>query len=166
MLPQDIGILLGKHNLNFTVEKSAVTVLVDKIHIHPDWRYHTENYDADIAILKFLSGITFSEYIFPICWPSRADNEKKFRGTVVGWGKSENKEKLNEDLPKELQVESVINEVCFLGDYKFAIISSNRTFCAGVMNAGPCFGDSGKTFTLAILTLCIACLLSNTFHSY
>lgn len=156
-------------------------MLVDKIHIHPDWRYHTENYDADIAILKFLNGITFSEYIFPICWPSRAENEKKFRGTVVGWGKSENKEKLNEDLPKELQVESVINEVCFLGDYKFAIISSNRTFCAGVMNAGPCFGDSGKTFTfdchsvaqfysngsiIAVLTLCIMCLLSYTFHSY
>lgn len=127
------------------MEKGSVTALVSEIHIHPDWRYHTDNYDADIAILKFLNDIEFSDYIFPICWPSRADIEKDFQGTVVGWGKSKNKEESNEELPKELQVQSVNNEACFLGDYKFAIISSNRTICAGVMNAGPCFGDSGKT---------------------
>lgn len=144
LLPKDIAVLLGKHNLNVMVEKGSTTVYLDQIHIHPDWRYHTDDYDADIAILTFQRPITFSEYILPVCWPSRSDFEDIFQGTVVGWGRSENKEKLQEEMPKRLQVQSVTNEKCFLDYFQFAVISSKRTFCAGVENAGPCLGDSGK----------------------
>lgn len=144
LLPTDIAVLLGKHNLNLTVEKGAKTCYLDRIHIHPDWRYHTDDYDADIAILTLQQPVKFSEYISPVCWPSRSDNDDVFRGTVIGWGMSENEDKQVEEIPKELTVDSVKNEVCFLEYFQFAIISSNRTFCAGVKDAGPCLGDSGK----------------------
>lgn len=66
-------------------------------------------------------------------------------GVIAGWGLSEKSNSELEMTPRKANIRDPIsNEDCFIESAALAKISSNRTFCAGGENLGPCKGDSGK----------------------
>jgi len=66
-------------------------------------------------------------------------------GIVVGFGRSEDKTKIHENIPKMLETPIHSNEDCFLENHVLATLSSKRTFCAGTgTGIGVCKGDSGS----------------------
>ena len=112
------------------------------IFIHPDWNPFTKRYDADIAALFMEDEIPYNKYIYPVCLPQFEMGAKE--GYVTGWGESEDKSKVHENLPKQIKTPIHANEDCFLESVEFSKISSKRTFCGGARNTtGPCRGDSG-----------------------
>lgn len=149
LLPREVVALFGAHDLNDPYETEKIALSPSKIYIHDDWNPFNTNYDADISILEFENGkISFNErsaYIQPIClWDSPAEPPGS-KGTVTGWGKSEDTTKIHENIPKKLEVEIQTNEDCFFSSDSLIQLSSKRTFCAGLQNgSGVCFGDSGS----------------------
>ena len=66
------------------------------------------------------------------------------RAVVSGYGKSEDKSKGHENIPKIILAPVQDNEDCFLKFKQLTELSSKRTFCAGNANGeGVCVGDSG-----------------------
>lgn len=144
LTPGNILVILGGYDLNRAVEVGRETVPVSKINIHPDWNPFTGSYDADIALLELDHAITFNQFIKPVClWESQNDPSTT-SGVVVGYGKSEDKSKNHENIPKKLQIPIHTQEKCFLTFPILANISSTRTLCGGAGNGrGVCVGDSG-----------------------
>lgn len=118
---------------------------INKIIIHEDWKPYVTRYDADIAILFFEREIQFNEFIKPACLPDSSKSNSLIEGKVVGWGSSENTGFKNaENIPRKVNIKKPpSNEYCFLHKKDLTELSSNRTFCAGGENSGPCKGDSG-----------------------
>lgn len=145
LTPGKILTIIGGYDLNKNVEVGRETVPIIKIDIHQDWNPFTQSYDADLALLELEHVITFNNYIKPIClWESQNDPATS-SGIVVGYGKSEDKSKRHENIPKQLQVPIHTQEKCFLSKPDLAKISSTRTICAGAGNGkGVCIGDSGS----------------------
>lgn len=83
MSSEQLLVLLGKFDLSNSNEPGSIAKDVDRIIVHPDWKYDEVKYDADIAIL-FLSGdVEFSEYIAPVCLPTARVNVPIDGGTIV-----------------------------------------------------------------------------------
>lgn len=145
---EDFIALLGKYNLKQIYEKGVVSMEISKIIIHEDWKPYVSRYDADIALLFFEKDTQLSEFIQIICLPSRWEADELKEGKVVGWGVSE---RMNftrgEETPRKIEIKKPpTNEFCFLHEKPLLELSSNRTFCAGGENAGPCLGDSGLLY--------------------
>jgi secreted trypsin-like serine protease len=101
-------------------------------------------YDGDIAMLLFDEEIPLRRFIKPICLWKLSTEMSATEGIVTGWGMSEDTSKIHEAVPKQLKVPIHSNEHCFLTNSNLAMISSERTFCAGSANSsGVCSGDSG-----------------------
>jgi hypothetical protein len=117
---------------------------VAEIHIHPDWNPHSVSFDADLAMLELEIPVSFNNYIQPICiWKSFNDPLEN-SGIIVGYGKSEDKSKNHESIPKVIDTPIHTQEDCFLKNPTLASLSSKRTFCGGYGNGtGVCLGDSG-----------------------
>lgn len=119
------------------------------IYIHPEWNIYAESYDADIAVLSLESFIEYSDKIIPICLPPHIDvkveQKDELMGVVVGYGRSEDASK-HEIVPKRIEIPTVTQTKCFLDNENLALLSSNRTFCAGLKGRTPCNGDSGGGF--------------------
>jgi len=116
-----------------------------EIHIHSDWNVHSERYDADIAIIYSESSVQLTNNIRPVCLRTINLNDDGIVGTVVGWGRSETSQFI-EDIPKEVQMKTENSARCYENFYQLAILSSQRTYCSSgvVENSGPCTGDSGE----------------------
>lgn len=119
------------------------------IKVHPDWKFNSETFDADIAVATLQYPVSFTRSVQPVCLPNYNSVFIHPLGTVVGWGKSETSGPENgdhESVPKQIEVRAVTNEECFLSYVEFAKISSHRTFCAGWpgQNIGPCHGNNFK----------------------
>lgn len=117
------------------------------IKVHPDWKFNSETFDADIAVATLQYPVSFTRSVQPVCLPNYNSVFIHPLGTVVGWGKSETSGPENgdhESVPKQIEVRAVTNEECFLSYVEFAKISSHRTFCAGWpgQNIGPCHGNN------------------------
>lgn len=137
--PNDIIVKLGKHDLSNLYERGSVIAYPSEIIVHPDWKYFTEKYDSDIAIIIFEQPVQFTTSIFPVCLWSEADPPHEQTGFIVGYGKIESR--LLSNTPRELEVEIQTNEDCFLKNHRMALISSKNTFCAGKNSrSGPCHG--------------------------
>lgn len=113
---------------------------IDEIFVHPDWQYTTTPFDADIAILRTVSKITFTDNVKPVCLPSFDAPVYDVTGYVVGYGKSE-ENSFHETKPKHIRINSVTQSVCLFTDPIYAKLSSPRGFCAGEKNKNPCKGE-------------------------
>lgn len=133
-------ILVGKYNLRSKFESDSSNQAVENIFVHPDWKYYSQKYDADLAILKMKVPVHFTKFVQPVCLPTGLYRELS-TGFVVGWGESENK--AVESIPRQVELEIVNAEDCYPEYPELAEISSSRTFCAGGQGTGPCRGDSG-----------------------
>lgn len=135
----EIIVKLGKQDL-LVDEPESIVVYPSKIIIHPEWNVRSKNYDADLAIIFLNTTVEYTNFIMPICLWKQDDEPNETTCTAVGYGKSEAPEFPN--LLRELQVEVLTNEKCFLSNNQLALISSERTFCAGKdIHSGPCQGE-------------------------
>jgi hypothetical protein len=135
---------MGKFSLNSHYEKGAESREIKQIFLHEEWKPYITRYDADIALLEFESQVTLSEFIQVVCIPTSSQSNDLIRGEVVGYGVSERTDfRAAEDTPRKTMINRPpSNENCFLENPLLTSISSNRTFCAGGEDSGPCSGDS------------------------
>lgn len=132
---------LGKHDISEELERGSVTVYPYNILIHPDWKYDSKNFDADIAIILLEREVQMTESIFPICLGSQNSAVSGQIGKVVGWGMAEAGTP-NEDKPRELNVTMKSLSECLLEDPRLHPMMAKRTFCAGGSStSGPCKGE-------------------------
>ncbi|XP_075157337.1 gastrulation-defective [Haematobia irritans] len=172
----EVLVFLGRHNLKNWNEEGSLAAPVDDIFIHPDYNQHLSSYDADIAVVVLKNEVRFNTFIRPVCmWSGSTKIEyiEGESGIVVGWGLggfNSTKQLSNTNtVPKIISTPIVSNDACFAANPKYKSLSSNRTFCAGVMfdqtlatkffeskplvfnkhlHQGPCTGDSGAGLML------------------
>lgn len=145
----DILVHLGKYDLNVEREKGSESFTPKEILVHPSWDLNSVRADADLAILVSERRIQFSNKISPVClWSDSVEGEEEV-GTVVGWGRSENKNKNHENTPREVELKRIGDYTCFTDYPQIAYLVSTiqRTFCASsvVLKSGICNGDSGES---------------------
>uniref|UniRef100_F6W5T9 Prothrombin n=1 Tax=Monodelphis domestica TaxID=13616 RepID=F6W5T9_MONDO len=154
---QDLLVRIGKHQrakYERPIEKIAK---LEKVIIHPKYNWK-ENLDRDIALLKLKNPITFSDYIHPICLPSKEMVQKLFlsghKGRVTGWGNlKETWTSTKENLPEIMQKISLPIVEQNLCRASTRIKITDNMFCAGyppnVEERGDsCEGDSGGPFVM------------------
>ncbi|XP_017487283.1 PREDICTED: serine protease gd isoform X2 [Rhagoletis zephyria] len=170
----EVLVFLGRHNLRNWNEEHSIAAPVSEIYLHPDYNAALGTYDADIAVLVLKHQVRFNTYIRPAClWSGAVELEYIIgeRALIVGWGIS----KMHSDsafvgsrpaiaaVPRIIQASIVSNEMCFASKPQLHSLTSNRTFCAGLMlprgqltsravdertGVGPCTGDSGAGLLL------------------
>lgn len=135
-------VIVGGYDLNKKFEVGRETIPPIKIHVHPDWNHLSISYDADITLIELERSVALSEYIQPICFWNSNFEPPGSTGIVVGYGKSEDRTKIHENIPKVIEVPIQAQEKCFLSQPGLAALSSTRTFCAGASDGnGVCSGD-------------------------
>ncbi|XP_065085151.1 transmembrane protease serine 9-like [Ochlerotatus camptorhynchus] len=142
-LPADRLILrLGITNLS-TVGPTLIDHKVKKIIRHG--KYNPTYHQYDVALLKTVNEVVFSDYIQPVCMPTGSTAESYKFGHVVGWGFGEGNQ-----LKPVLQKATLgfVNALTCLSSnpvlYSFLLSKDNSNFCAGNANeTNVCDGDSG-----------------------
>lgn len=81
---EQIEVLLGRHSLKDNSEKGSQTRDVEKIIVHPEWKFNIRKYDADLAILVLDHAVAFSNFIQPACLTDDPELDNENRGVVVG----------------------------------------------------------------------------------
>lgn len=139
---------VGVHNLSNSYEPNRIVAAVSSINMHPDWNPNVERYDADLAVLVLNIPLTFNQFIIPICMiVPNSPAASVATGMAIGYGKSEDRSKYHEDIPKVLGMPIHDDGPCFRKFSSLAKYASSRTFCAGNDNGtNVCQGDSGGGF--------------------
>jgi len=129
-------------------ENAQMRKIIDAI-VHDDWKIKSQDYDADVAVLRLEMPVKISLYVQPVCLTTAAEFVGgSMNGSVAGWGVTEDVRKSEILLFADIQ--SVPDDDCFDEDGKgsqfLEYLSSPRTFCGGNPEQlkGPCDGDSGK----------------------
>lgn len=146
-------LLFGAYDLDDFYETGKTVLSPSEIKTHKNWNPFVKRFHDDIAVLLLESDVQYSEYIRPICMLTEDENHniRITDGTVAGWGKSEDATKKNENIPRKLDLPIVAsNEKCYRDNSLFAIIGSEKSFCAGQPGVGVCLGDSGSAFIVKI----------------
>lgn len=152
-LASHIILYLGLYDMR---QRNATTSEIDEIILHPNWDPHSESYDSDIALLKLRNAIIFSNLISPIClWPLKINEPN---GIVLSWTQPEEGDpgywnyeyNLLHNYPRHFNMPIRSNTECLLKQPRFKDISSERTYCAGGLNSGPCLevGNSGASMAV------------------
>lgn len=82
----EVKVHLGKWNLTDESETGVIVAHSEDFFIHPDWNVTETRFDADIALIRLASVVSFSENIFPICmWQESFKPPKVDGGTTIGW---------------------------------------------------------------------------------
>lgn len=96
--------MFGAYDLSDLFQTGSLSGSPAEIFIHPDWNPFNIRYDADIAAIVIDEEVPFTKYIRPICLSSTSLNSRE--GYVAGWGESEDKNKVHENLPSRLKSRS------------------------------------------------------------
>lgn len=146
---EEATFFFGKHNLDsLSGEQGYIVSGVTQLIVHPDWNFLSDRFDADIALAVLLRTVEFSSFVRPICiWTettSYTDLVGK-NGIIAGWGKTEFTA-VSTATPMWTKLPVVATQTCINSNYKFSLLTSDRTFCAGdrTGETGPCNGDSDK----------------------
>ncbi|XP_074853711.1 prothrombin [Carettochelys insculpta] len=153
----DILVRIGKHQRTKYERNIEKIALLDKIIIHPKYNWR-ENLDRDIALMLLKKPIPFSDYIHPICLPTRELVQSLmltgYKGRVTGWGNlQETWSSSTATLPSILQqvnLPIVSQETCKASTN---IRLTDNMFCAGYSpedskRGDACEGDSGGPFVM------------------
>lgn len=124
-----------------------VEIEIEQKTIHPG--YSSSEFVNDIAVLRLVQDVPFSEFVYPICLPVeeplRSSNFFRKFPFVAGWGAISTKGPSSEKL-LEAQLPVVSNEDCQRAYSRFRnAIIDDRVLCAGYPQGGKdaCQGDSG-----------------------
>lgn len=153
----DLLVRIGKHNRKTYERTMEKIVLLDKIIIHPKYNWK-ENLDRDIALLRLKKPVAFSDYIRPVCLPTKEVVQSLllsgYKGRVTGWGNLfETWSSRSSALPNVLQqvnLPIVGRETCIASTN---IKVTDNMFCAGyspedTQRGDACEGDSGGPFVM------------------
>ncbi|XP_072330818.1 vitamin K-dependent protein C-like isoform X1 [Scyliorhinus torazame] len=136
---------LGEHNRTIDEETEDI-ILIENKYIHPN--FSREKMDSDIALLRLSAAARFSDYILPVCLPTKAMAEVKLlvpgkNVLVTGWGAmDENDDRIRPSTLLFIQIKLTPYKLC--KDTLGGKITSNM-ICAGNPSSGKdaCKGDSG-----------------------
>ena len=137
--PQQLGVLVGDHDLTTGTDTNA-TVLhrVSQVQIHPN--YVQKLNLNDIAVVKTVGDIKFSNQVGPACLPFQHSADS-FGGSIVtalGWGLTANDESTSDTLQK-VRLNVLTNLQCS----KFYSDVSNDQLCTYTEGKDSCQMDSG-----------------------
>ncbi|CAK9825560.1 Serine protease gd [Anthophora retusa] len=115
-------------------------------------RYRLQEWrEKDLAVIILRERVEYNLVIKPIClWASSTNLENVVGkvGYVVGWGYDELGNQYAQE-PRQTTAPIVSQEDCLWSNTNFVLLTSNRTFCAGLKDGtGPCNGDSGSGFVM------------------
>jgi len=79
--PSEFIVLLGRNDIEKSIERGSQIAYPVKVTIHPDWNYAEMKYDGDIALIFLEQEVMFSPFISPICLS--LDQTRNTMGTVV-----------------------------------------------------------------------------------
>ncbi|XP_078271215.1 prothrombin [Rhinoraja longicauda] len=155
--PTDLVVRLGKH-VRAAYERGRERIVkIDKIIVHSkyDWK---KNLNRDIALLHLSKPINFTNYIAPICLPSKEVAASLLRtqhkGRVTGWGNLAesfvNTGSLSPLVLQQIQLPVVEHQIC---KDSTSIKVTHNMFCAGFSeeekeHGDACEGDSGGPFVM------------------
>ncbi|KAH8311007.1 hypothetical protein KR044_003848 [Drosophila immigrans] len=139
------AVSLGRNTLDLVSTGEQRQVI--SVTIHED--YTPANFtDADIALLRMASPVSFSDFIKPIClWNEnyRLQLPSGHLSYVAGWGANE-RGNANTRIAKMTDTDIITETECIRGlkSPESASLVTDRTICASnKQGAGPCTGDSG-----------------------
>ncbi|XP_062708618.1 chymotrypsinogen B-like isoform X2 [Aedes albopictus] len=138
--PNLLSMKLGVTNLNIggAEQKGYGVKLVVRHSKYNPWNHH-----YDVALLKTFNKVKFSDFIQPVCLPSK--NRPFERGTVVGWGIGETNQM--ETILQKADLNFVEFSTCLKSDpvlFSVLLAADHSNYCAGNRNAtNACYGDSG-----------------------
>ncbi|KAL2084920.1 hypothetical protein ACEWY4_020438 [Coilia grayii] len=152
---QQIKLYVGNNDVHQLVKSPSLEVA--SVHVHPQFndRSGNSNYDNDIALIKLVHPITFSEDVMPLCLPPRnSQYPTDTLGTVSGFGIKEGSVIANE--LRYVQLPLVDQDKCRTSINEKRTSSSDisiftdNMFCAGFPegNKDTCQGDSGGAYVL------------------
>ncbi|XP_031360887.1 prothrombin isoform X1 [Lonchura striata] len=153
----DILVRIGKH-VRAKYEKNKEKIaLLDKIIIHPKYNWK-ENMDRDIALMHLKRPISFSDYIHPVCLPTKEVVQRLmlagYKGRVTGWGNlKETWATSPSNLPTVLQQVNlpIVDQSTCKASTRVKV--TDNMFCAGyspdaLKRGDACEGDSGGPFVM------------------
>ncbi|XP_023783872.1 prothrombin isoform X2 [Cyanistes caeruleus] len=153
----DILVRIGKH-VRAKYEKNKEKIaLLDKIIIHPKYNWK-ENMDRDIALMHLKRPISFSDYIHPVCLPTKEVVQRLmlagYKGRVTGWGNLKETWATNpSNLPTVLQQVNlpIVDQSTCKASTRVKV--TDNMFCAGyspdaLKRGDACEGDSGGPFVM------------------
>ncbi|KAM4617640.1 prothrombin [Discoglossus pictus] len=153
----DILVRIGKHHRTKYERMTEKIVQLESIIVHPKYNWK-ENLDRDIALMKLKRPVAFSNYIHPVCLPTKDIVQNLmiggFKGRVSGWGNlAEVWSSAGMSLPQILQqihLPIVSQETCKAST---KIKVTDNMFCAGYSpdadkRGDACEGDSGGPFVM------------------
>ena len=138
---QRLYVRAGEHDL-LTDEGTEQEIRVAQVYTHPD--YDVETVDNDMALLRLRKPFRMTKYVSVACLPSaKTYMDVDSMGTILGWGKRDNKEPFGTDVLHEAQVPIASVHSC-KSVYEDYFISNNMV-CAGYKRGkvDSCAGDSG-----------------------
>lgn len=127
------------------MEGTEENINVIKVFRHPN--FNSRTFDNDIALLRLESPTPFSNYILPVCLPSKemAERELHKNGTVTvvtGWGKDNVSSSHFSSALNVIKVPLVDHDIC---SRQMSHNITENVLCAGVLGQSmdACEGDSG-----------------------
>ncbi|XP_066468940.1 elastase-1-like [Tiliqua scincoides] len=135
--PELWRVVIGIHRLD-RYQSQMVMSRVSAITIHSD--YGKNSFENDIALLKLIRTIEYSDYIQPICLPKASVLVTRMNSCyVTGWGLTKDKGRSRHIL-QEAQVKIVPEHICkkWYGEKL-----TRNMVCAGSESGNTCQGDSG-----------------------
>lgn len=169
MEARNLFVILGGHDLSQQFENGRQTIAVKRIKMHNDWNPSERKFSNDIAVITLLNPVSYSNFIRPICIPSKKLHFSS--GTVAGWGIIDDHDTMS-NLPRKVELPILSDGDCFRNDPRLALISWPESFCAGKVGSGVCRGDSGsglyvkengQYFLKGIVSSSVASLCSETY---
>ncbi|XP_022082598.1 uncharacterized protein LOC110974931 isoform X2 [Acanthaster planci] len=145
----DIMIRLGDYDKSLPETEEQV-YRVEDIKVHQV--FNTRLFDADVALIKLVQAIQFTDHVRPICLPAKSVSKSMLKvgtyGVVSGWGKVSSGD---EDYPRHLKrvILPVQSQVTCRRSTIYDV--TPNMFCAGYSAAGKgdsCEGDSGAPFAV------------------
>lgn len=136
-------IRIGDYNTE-ALEQAEIDIFIEDYYIHEDFRvgHHMNN---DIAVVLLKTPIRFSEYVQPVCLPSKNQvYQEGMNCSISGWGSTQSGSSVHSLELRAAKVPLLSDEVCNQPE----VYGNNVTegmFCAGALDGGvdACEGDSG-----------------------
>ncbi|XP_034950561.1 uncharacterized protein [Chelonus insularis] len=153
--PQDIGVLVGDHDLTKGTETNATKLFrVGSIIIHP--LYTPLNLDYDVAVINIDGTIPFNQQVGPACLPFQHAPDT-FAGDYVellGWGTLDSAEPQSMILQK-VKVSVITNKVCMntyrgIGPRQLCTYSDEKDSCQ-YDSGGPVLWQNPTTRRIVLI---------------
>jgi len=140
--PSSFSIIAGAHYLwSGSTESNRQTRQVAEIIMHENYNDYT--LDNDIALLRLVAPLTYTDEVSPVCLPSSAAVEAA-ECTITGWGETEDSSD-PDNLPLQTADVPIVNQDYCANDVLPGEVTDNMV-CAGFVTEGgidSCQGDSG-----------------------